>query len=161
LAICLWLRGLFVMVCLLIDNLKVQWDDQDGVAEWWSFDNMCYALIIYVQIVSRNLTCFMIYMDEVICFMTKQPKRGHIFNMDGVGSRGIFLWLLCKLLPNICQEMEVANDLSKRFVVCSQPFIVSFIACFPYIPCWQFFLQWTINILHVYFSFIREILLTH
>lgn len=155
-AICLWLRGLFIVVCLLINNLKVEWDEQDGVDEGWRFDNLCNALIIYVQIVFRNLSCFIIYMDEAICFMTKQPKWGHIFNMDGASSRGIFLWLLCKFLPNICQEMEVVNDLSKRFVVCSQPFIVSFIARFPY-TCWQIFLQWTINIFHVYFSFIREI----
>jgi chlorophyll(ide) b reductase len=40
------------------------------------------------QIVSTNLTGSLICTREAIRVMKKQPKGGHIFNMDGAGSGG-------------------------------------------------------------------------
>lgn len=41
-----------------------------------------------LQIVSTNLTGSLICTREAIRVMKKQPKGGHIFNMDGAGSGG-------------------------------------------------------------------------
>ncbi len=49
---------------------------------------MCYALIVCLQIVSTNLIGSLICTREAIRVMSKQPKGGHIFNMDGAGSGG-------------------------------------------------------------------------
>jgi chlorophyll(ide) b reductase len=49
---------------------------------------MCYALIVCLQIVSTNLIGSLICTREAIRVMKKQPKGGHIFNMDGAGSGG-------------------------------------------------------------------------